>query len=113
VLVGTWPAIRQDPTAAGIENGPQSSGVFADFLPTSGGVRLAGLSRAGVAARRFGPDAGLVAATRRFDGPPVWVLTGVTPAGVRAAAEGLSAAALRDDYAVAFERGEAIPLPVR
>jgi hypothetical protein len=113
VLVGPWAALRRDPAAAQVERGPQFSGVFADFLPTVGGLRLAGLTREGVAARRFGPAAGLVAATRRFNQPPVWVLTGVTRAGVGEAVATLGAAKLRDHYAVASDGGVPIPLPLR
>jgi hypothetical protein len=113
VLVGPWAALRRDPVAAQIERGPQFSGVFADFLPTAGGPRLAGLTAEGVAARRFAPGTGLVAATRRYEQPPVWLLTGVTDAGVRAAISALSAAKLRDRYAVASDGGVPIPLPLR
>ncbi len=56
-------------------------------------------------ARRFGPGAGLVAATRRYDAPPVWLVTGATARGVRAAAGLLDAPDLRDRYAVATEAG--------
>ena len=113
VLVGPWAALRGDPVAAQIERGPQFSGVFADFLPTVSGPRLAGLTAEGVAARRFGPAAGLVAATRRYDQPPVWLLTGVTRAGVRAAIATLSTPELRDRYAVASDGDLLIPLPLR
>jgi len=67
----------------------------------------------GAAARRFGGDAGLVAATRRLEAPPVWVVTGATPAGVQSAAGLLDSGDLRDHYAVASEGGEVAPLPVR
>ena len=71
-----------------------------------------GLDAGGAPARRFGPGAGLVAATRRFDAPPVWLVTGATVRGVRAAAGLLDAADLRDRYAVATEAGRETPLPV-
>jgi len=66
----------------------------------------------GAPVRRFGPAAGLVAATRRYEGPPVWLVTGATAAGVRAAAGLLDGAELRDHYAVATEDGKETPLPV-
>jgi hypothetical protein len=72
-----------------------------------------GLDEAGKPARSFGPDAGLVAATRRYDAPPTWVVTGSAAAGVRAAAGLLDAADLRDHYAVAVERGGEEALPLR
>lgn len=111
VLVGPWARLRDDPAAAQLERGPQASGVFAKFTPVGAGFALLGLSQDGEVARRFGPRAGLVAATRRFGGPPVWIVSGVTAAGVRAAARLLDEADLRDHYAVATEAGRETPLP--
>jgi len=89
------------------------SGVFADFTRYAGGYRLQGLDEAGKAARAFGPGAGLVAATRRFEAAPVWLVSGATTAGVLAAADLLDAAHLHDRFAVATESGEETPLPVQ
>ena len=113
VLVGPWARLRSDPAAAQIEKGPQTSGVFADFQAGPDGYSLQGLGEDGRVARTFGADAGLVAATRRYDAPPVWVITGTGAAGVNAAAGMLDAADLRDRYAVAVEGGEEAPLPLR
>jgi uncharacterized protein DUF4430 len=113
VLVGPWARLRDDPAAAQLEQGPQASGVFADFSRRNGGYRLRGLDESGRPARIFGPGAGLVAATRRFDAPPVWLVSGATAAGALAAAGLLDARHLRDRYAVATEGGRETPLPVR
>jgi hypothetical protein len=113
VLVGPWAQVRSDPAAAQIEKGPQGSGVFADFEQGTGGYELQGLSEDGKPGRAFGADAGLVAATRRYDAPPVWVVTGTSASGVKGAAGLLNAAGLRDHYAVAVEGGEETPLPLR
>lgn len=113
VLVGPWDRVRRDPAAALIEDGVQASGVFAAFEPAGEGFELRGLDQEGEEARRFGPDAGLVAATRRYAAPPVWVVTGTSAAGVRAASTLLDEEGLRDHYAVAVEAGEETPLPVR
>ena len=124
VLVGPWARLRRDPTAAQVENGPQASGVFADFArleksppehPAVGshGFQLQGLDEAGAVTRRFGPDAGMVAATRRYEAPPVWVVTGANARGVRAAAELLDSRDLRDHYAVVGAAGKIEPLPLR
>ncbi len=113
ILVGPWERVRQDPAVAQIENGPQASGVFADFQRRGDDYRLVGLDQAGDDAHDFGADAGLVAATRRYEAPPTWVVTGGGGAGVRAAAAMLNAADLRDRYAVAAEGGEGVPLPLR
>jgi hypothetical protein len=113
VLVGPWARVRRDPAAAQIEDGPQASGVFADFQSGPAGYSLQGLGEDGRPSRAFGEDAGLVAATRRYDAPPVWVVSGTSAAGVEAAAGILDRADLRDRYAVAVEGGEEAPLPLR
>jgi hypothetical protein len=113
VLVGPWSRLRQDPAAAQIEHGPQASGVFAEFHLAGDGYRLTGLDEGGDPALRFGADAGLVAATRRFEAPPTWVVTGATESGVHAAAALLDAKSLHDHYAVAIEGGRETPLPVK
>ncbi len=113
VLVGPWARVREDPAAAQIEDGPQASGVFAEFQAGPGGYVLKALAEDGKSKRALGPDAGLVAATRRYEAPPIWVVSGASAAGVRAAAGMLSAAALRDHYAVATDGGEETPLPLR
>jgi hypothetical protein len=112
LLVGPWERLRSDPAATLIEAGPGESGVFADFERRGRGYALTGLDQAGAAVRRFGPGTGLVAATRRYEAPPVWVATGATPAAVRAAVDLLDAAKLRDHYAVASEDGKEMPLPL-
>lgn len=113
VLVGPWARLRDDPAAAQLEEGPQASGVFADFVPRrGGGYLLRGLGEGGEPARDFGPGAGLVAATRRYDAPPVWIVSGATARGALAAAGLLDAAHLRDHYAVATKGGQETPLPV-
>jgi hypothetical protein len=129
VLVGPWARVREDPTAAQIETGPQESGVFAQFTsgrraekyapapvlgPSAGGDAyvLHGLDEGGESARAFGPGAGLVAATRRYEALPVWLVTGTTQRGVAAAARLLDAADLRDHYAVAVEGERVTSLPV-
>ncbi|MEX2106665.1 MAG: DUF4430 domain-containing protein [Solirubrobacterales bacterium] len=113
VLVGPWASLRSDPAAALIEAGPEESGVFADFVAVGGAYELQGLDQDGESAREFGPGAGLVAATRRYESPPVWLVTGPTPAGVRAAAGLLDGAKLRDHYSLVAEDGRETPLPLR
>lgn len=112
ILVGPWAELRSDPAAALIEAGPEESGVFADFERRVGGYGLVALGESGRPAGELGPAAGLVAATRRYDAAPVWVVTGGTGAAVRAAAGLLSAERLRDHYAVASEERNPVPLPI-
>jgi Domain of unknown function (DUF4430) len=113
VLVGPWARLRSDPAAALLEDGPGESGIYADFEGSGSAWRLVGLDENGKRARTFGADVGLVAATRRYEGPPVWLVTGGTGAAVRAAADALDTADLRDHYAVASEAGAVTPLPLR
>ncbi|HET7122178.1 MAG TPA: DUF4430 domain-containing protein [Solirubrobacterales bacterium] len=108
VLVGPWSRVRKDAAARQIEAGPGTSGVYARFR----GEQLLALDEAGAPAQTLGPDAGLVAATSRYGGLPVWVVTGGTAAAVRAAASALNARDLRDHYAVAIRDGKLTPLPV-
>ncbi len=113
VLVGPWARVREDAAAAQIEGGPQVSGIFADFQRRGDSFRLVGLGVDGEPAQTFGSGAGLVAATRRYDAPPTWIVTGADEAAARAAASLLDAADLRDHYAVATEGSEETSLPVR
>jgi hypothetical protein len=114
VLVGPWALVRRDPAAAQLDRGVEASGVFAEFLASgSGEYRLQGLGEDGRPRRTFGPDAGLVAATRYREAPPTWIVTGTSAAGVSAAANLLDAVDLRNHYAVAIEGGREASLPLR
>ncbi|HEY0278944.1 MAG TPA: DUF4430 domain-containing protein [Solirubrobacterales bacterium] len=112
VLVGPWSKLRSDPAAGLVEEGPGESGIYAEFETAASGGSLVGLDEDGRPARTFGTSAGLVAATRHFEGPPVWLVTGATTAGVQAAAAALNANDLRDHFAVAVEAGKVTPLPL-
>jgi hypothetical protein len=113
VLVGPWAMLRSDPAAALVEKGPGESGVYAEFVLSHGSSQLVGLDEDGKKARTFGAGTGLVAATRRYEGAPVWIVTGGTDAAVGAAAASLNSHDLRDHYAVASEAGTVTPLPLR
>jgi hypothetical protein len=80
VLVGPWSQVRSDPAAGLVDKGPGESGIYAEFESSQGTDRLVGLDEDGDKARTFGTNAGLVAATRHFEGPPVWLVTGGTDA---------------------------------
>lgn len=112
ILIGTWAQLRADGAAALIERGPAYSGVFADFVQRNGSWRLQPLDPTGLPAGRP-RDAGLVAATRRGDDPPTWLVTGADAATTLAAARALDRTDLRDRYAVAVDRGATEPLPAR
>jgi len=111
LLVGPWSRVRTDAIAARLDDGPQTSGVFARFEHADGSWRLRALDRAARPVRALGPDAGLVAGLREGDDPATWIVTGTDGAGVERAAALLGADSLADRYAVATAGGEAIPLP--
>jgi Domain of unknown function (DUF4430) len=112
VLVGPWAKLRSDPAAGLLEKGPAESGIYADFEGSGSSSKLVGLDENAEKAHVFGAEAGLVAATRHYEGPPVWLVTGGTGAAVRAAAGALDLADLRDHYAVVSEAGTVTPLPL-
>lgn len=111
VLVGPWHRLRTDPVARLIEDGPAESGVYAEFETTGDGYEVVALDEGGEVADRLGLDAGLVAATSRYGGPPVWVVTGGTGAAVRDATAALETELLRDHYAVVTTGSVVGPLP--
>jgi Domain of unknown function (DUF4430) len=109
VLVGPWEAIRADPAAQQLEEGPSVSGVFA--RPSVDGIDL--LDENGGVADSFADSVGLVAATRFGEQQPTWVVTGTDDTGVAAAAAALRTDVLHGSFAVALVDGQAQPLPVR
>jgi hypothetical protein len=112
VEVGTWNALRHDPTAALLGKAPDQSGVFAHFVGAKRPL-LELLNQQGQPAGSIGKGGGLIAALRTGDGPPTWVVTGTDDKGVAAAA-GLLGDALRNHYAVATQPGAgAIGVPVQ
>jgi uncharacterized protein DUF4430 len=111
VLVGPWARVRSDDAASQVESGPAYSGVFADFVRSGRSWGLQMLDAAGHPVRAPA-QAGLVAATRRGDDPPTWMITGSDAADALAAARLLNAAELRDHYAVAIGPAGPTSLPV-
>jgi hypothetical protein len=110
VLVGPWSALRSDPAISEIERGPAASGVYA--RPAADGRTIAALDAGGHAVRSLGPGTGLVAATRRGDREPTWVVTGTDAAGVAAAARAFDQRALDRRFALAVSGGRPLALPV-
>jgi hypothetical protein len=110
ILAGPWALVRRDSAASLIEDGPQASGVFADFSRARGGWRLVGLDATGEPAFAAGDGAALVAAIRKGENPPVWVVTGTDEAGASAAQGLFNRPALAGKYAVG---PEGRPLPAR
>lgn len=111
VLVGPWPAIREDLAARQLERGPQTSGVFARMAPD--GRTLALLDERGQVARTLGPGTGLVAATSFQHGRPVWIVTGTDARGVADAAASLQEGILRNRFALVTDKGRPLSAPAR
>ncbi len=110
VITGVYKAIRNDETVRNLENGPKASGVYA--RPAADGRSIAVLDARGRVARTLGPGSGLIAATRYEGGRPVWIVTGVDEAGVRAAAEALNEGNLGGHFALGIADGQAVDVPL-
>jgi Domain of unknown function (DUF4430) len=109
VLVGPWARIEGDPSAQLITRGPRASGVYATF--SADGRTLTLLAGDGRPVRGLLSGAGLIAATRREQDAPVWIVTGTDEAGLQLAARSFDRAALQDRFAVAVTSGGALALP--
>jgi hypothetical protein len=106
ILVGPWASVGDDDAVGGLRGGPPANGVFAAFKGTTrDGYHLIALNATGAPAADLGPGAGLVAALRRGDDPPTWIVTGSGGPAVARAAGLLDERTLRDRYAVAQPPG--------
>jgi len=110
VVVGTWTDLRGEIAAALLAHGPSASGVYARFSPSGGRLEL--LSPQGTVKRTVTRAGGLVAAVGQGSSPPAWLVTGTDPAGVKAAADALTANRLHNRFALAVSAGGDVPLPV-
>ncbi|MGZ4268929.1 MAG: DUF4430 domain-containing protein [Solirubrobacteraceae bacterium] len=110
VVVAPLATVAGDPTLAALAGGPRASGVYA--RPARGGRALVTLNADGRPVSMLGTGSGLVAALRPDAGTePIWVVSGTDAAGMRAAADAFSEAALRNRFAVAVTGGQARALP--
>jgi hypothetical protein len=109
VLVGTWSRVAGDPAAQAISRGPRASGVYAQFA--SDGRSLTLLDANGHAVRTLAAGSGLIAATRRSEDAPSWIVTATDERGLDLAASGFAEATLRNRFAVAFTAAEALSVP--
>jgi hypothetical protein len=110
VVVGRWEDARRVRTAASLEKGPGTSGVFARFA--DGGERLELLDERGEVAREAEVGTGLVAATALENQAVTWLVTGVDDAGVDAAASALDPRSLRNAFALAVTPEGPLKLPL-
>jgi hypothetical protein len=109
LMVGPWAIVQGDLATEPIAAGPGASGVYARFA--ADGRTLTLLDRDGRAVRSLTAGAGLIAAARRGDDAPVWVVTGTDAAGVDLAARAFDRANLERRFAVAATATGVLALP--
>ena len=115
LVVARWPRARVVRGAAGLEDGPETTGVFARF--SSDGNTLELLDEHGETARRVtrGEGVGLVLALQPRAEELVWIVTALDDEGLDAGVRALDEGRLRDAFAVAAtgDRVEKLPLVSR
>jgi hypothetical protein len=112
LVVALWPKARGVRGAADLEDGPESSGVFARFA--DGGSTLELLDEHGDVARTVhrGDGVGLVFALQPRASELIWVVTALDKPGLDAGARALDEKKLRDAFAVAATGDQVEKLPV-
>ena len=112
LVVARWPRARIVRGASGLEDGPETTGVFARF--TRDGDTLELLDEEGRTARRVrrGDGVGLVLALQPRAEELVWIVTALDDAGLQAGVRALDERKLRNAFAVAVsgDRVEKLPL---
>ena len=112
VVVGTWSEVKNIIAAQLIAAGPRDSGVYAQFVGSSGQALELDNAKGDVV-RTLRGSAGLIAATGEASlGQPTWFVTGTDVAGVMAAVRAFTAAKLQGHFAVAVAGSSVIPVPV-
>jgi hypothetical protein len=109
VLVAPWVIVEGDLGPRAILDGPRASGVYARFAKD--GRTLTLLDQDGRPMRTLLGGAGLIAATRRGEDAPVWVVTGTDETGVDLAARAFGSSTLQNRFAVALTATGALALP--
>jgi hypothetical protein len=112
LVVARWPRARIVRGAAGLDEGPEATGVFARFSPDGDSLDL--LDEDGEPARRVkrGDGVGLVLALQPRAEELVWIVTALDDQGLEAGVRALDEQKLRDAFAVAVtgNRVEKLPL---
>jgi hypothetical protein len=112
LVVAHWPRARIVRGGAGLEEGPEATGVFARFSPDGDSLDL--LDEDGEPARRVkrGDGVGLVLALQPRAEELVWIVTALDDEGLEAGVRALDEQKLRDAFAVAVtgNRVEKLPL---
>jgi hypothetical protein len=110
LVVAGWPAARIVRGASELEQGPETTGVFARFR----GRSLELLDERGEVARRVKPGdgVGLVLAMRPLPDELVWLVTALDGNGLDAAVRALDEGRLRDAFAVTVRGRTVEKLPI-
>ncbi len=112
LVVARWPRARGVRGASELENGPESSGVFARFSDDGDTLEL--LDEHGDPVRRVrrGDGVGLVLALQPRADELVWIVTALDEKGLEAGVRALDEGKLRDAFAVAATAEDVEKLPV-
>jgi hypothetical protein len=112
LVVARWPRSRVVRGAAGLEDGPETTGVFARF--SRDGTSLDLLDEHGETARRVkrGDGVGLVLALQPRAEELVWLVTALDDEGLAAGVRALDQQKLRDAFAVAVTGDQVEKLPL-
>jgi hypothetical protein len=112
LAVARWPEARIVRGASGLEEGPETTGVFARFDRDGRWIEL--LDERGEVARTIHPGdgVGIVLAMRPLEEELVWLATGLDDEGVAAAVRALNQDDLRDAFAVAVDGRTVEKLPL-
>jgi Domain of unknown function (DUF4430) len=112
LVVARWAKARGVRGASELENGPESSGVFARF--SDDGATLELLDEHGDTVRRVraGDGVGLVFALQPRAEELLWVVTALDEEGLEAGVEALDRSSLRDAFAVAATSAQVEKLPL-
>jgi hypothetical protein len=112
LVVALWPKARGVRGASTLEDGPESSGVFARFSEDGSTLEL--LDEHGDAVRRVrrGDGVGLVLALQPRADELVWIVTGLDEQGLEAGVRALDERKLRDAFAVAATGDRVLKLPL-
>jgi hypothetical protein len=112
LVVARWPEARIVRGAHELEEGPESSGVFARFADDGKSLELLGEDGEVARTVRPGDGTGLIVALRPRAEELVWIVTGLDDDALLAGARALREGRLRDAFAVAVTGDSVEKLPL-
>jgi hypothetical protein len=112
LVVARWPRARAVRGASELEEGPESTGVFARFSDDGETLELLDAQGDPVRRVRRGDGVGLVLALQPRAEELVWIVTALDEQGLEAGVRALDESKLRDAFAVAAAGGRVEKLPL-